>query len=143
MEKLYEPKSTIITRFSYMCNILVYYGYVSECAELFRQLSKEWRQVWDDNIDVIHRVIMQNKNFRMKLSINCNISKRIIDYLLKNNNYTYYLLEIAVSDKKNIRFFTNFLSQLTVYPKCLFSNVDIKLGKESFDELNELIEVYN
>ena len=49
MESIYPSRKILATKISYISNIMTYYGYVHEWAELYRQLCKDSRTEWDKN----------------------------------------------------------------------------------------------
>ena len=61
MENSIQPYSNLVTKMSNMCNIIVYYGYVHECALLFKQLCKKTQKTWDENTKAVIGVIMKHK----------------------------------------------------------------------------------
>ena len=67
MERIGLTRKKLVTKISYTSNIMVYYGYVHEWAELYRQLCKESRTEWDRNLNIIVKVIMNNKNSKWRV----------------------------------------------------------------------------
>ena len=59
----------LLTKISYLSNIMIYYGYLHEWAELFNQLCKETRKEFNLKNFGIVNVIMKHKNFKWKLEI--------------------------------------------------------------------------
>ena len=116
MEALREPKSVILTRMSYICNIMVYYGHLHECAEFFRSLCKASKDSWDSNVKAIVKVIMKHENTRFKLVFNKSFSSSIARYLLNNNNYNYYTLTFTLSDTNSFKSAIKFIKDLKDYP---------------------------
>ena len=57
----------LLTKISYMSNIMVYYGYLHEWAELFNQLWKQTKQEFNIKSFGVVNVIMKHENFKWKL----------------------------------------------------------------------------
>lgn len=121
---------------------MVYYGYVHECAELYRQLSKASREEWDSNLQAIVNVIMNNSQCRFKLELNSKFVKKIASHLLIDNKYNYYALIATVNGKENIITLTKFLKSITIYPLWLFDQIIMKVGIGYNKEIKEFLDVY-
>lgn len=149
MEQIFEkePRSKLVTAISYMSHIMVYYGYMHEWAELFRQLSKKTRQTFDENVSLMFnhahfKDIVDHKNFRLRMDITLNISKRLIEHLQKTKNYMYYWLNMNIGGNDNIAIATQFIKQLKDYPKSLFDWVNIVVTENNYKEVNEFLDAY-
>jgi len=101
MEPIPQTKN-LLTKISLFSNIIPYYGYIHECAELFSQLSKECRDQWESNIGPILKVIMKHNQCKMIMKIN-KVNRKLTNYLLKGSKqgkvqgiYNYFSIKVNI-----------------------------------------------
>ena len=73
---------------------MVYFGYIHECAELYRQLCKDSRTEWNSKSKSIFKVIMKHKDSRFKILFKKPFTKRNAEFLLQNGVYNYFSIGI-------------------------------------------------
>ena len=89
MEPLLRPRRILATKISYISQIMVYFGYIHEWAELYRQLWRDSREEWNSKSQAIFKVIMRNKNSRFRMLIMKPFTNKNADFLLRNGIYNY------------------------------------------------------
>ena len=73
---------------------MVYFGYIHECAELYRQLCRDSRTEWNSKSKSIIKVIMKHKESRFRMQFKRPFMKRNAEFLLKNEIYNYFSIGI-------------------------------------------------
>ena len=140
MERI-ESRKTLAIKIAYISNIIVYYGYMHEWAELYRQLCKESRNEWDKNARAIVKVVMKHKNSRCILEFKNDFSHRAVKFLTNNNTYNYYRIK-AYLNNKSYRYLTEFINNLEYYSKDLFYEVSINLRAWDQALIQSFIDIY-
>ena len=140
MERI-ESRKTLATKIAYISNIIVYYGYMHEWAELYRQLCKESRNEWDKNARAIVKVVMKHKNSRCILEFKNDFSRKAVKFLTNNNTYNYYRIK-AYLNNKSYRYLTEFINNLEYYSKDLFYEVSINLRAWDQVLIQSFIDIY-
>ena len=112
METYTRPISDLVTKMSNMCNIIVYYGYVHECALLFKQLCKKTRDTWDRNTKAVIGVIMKHKSCRFRMSFNSNFNQKVQKWLLEDKRYIYFSISILIKNGNNVQTATEFINSI-------------------------------
>ena len=126
MERINPSRKILATKISYISNIMIYYGYVHECAELYRQLCKDSRSEWDKNSHIIVKVIMKHKNSRWNMEFKTDFSSKQAKFLNANNTYNYYRLGICLHNNISYTTLIKFISSLEHYSPDLFYSVSIQ-----------------
>ena len=142
MEKIDSSRKILSTKMSYISNIMIYYGYVHEWAELYRQLWRDSRKEWDKNANIIVKVILKNKNFRCKMEFKKDFSNKQSKYLLQNNTYNYYWIGVSLWSFQSIKSFTSFIESIDQYSSDLFYSVSIWYIESNHDCINNLLVKY-
>ena len=94
MEPLQRSRKILATKISYISQIMIYFGYIHEWAELYRQLCRDSREEWNSKSNAIFKVIMKNKDSRFKMFIKKPFTMKNADFLLKSGVYNYFSLGI-------------------------------------------------
>ena len=94
MEPLQRSRKILATKISYISQIMIYFGYIHEWAELYRQLCRDSREEWNSKSYAIFKVIMKNKDSRYKMLIKKSFTKKNADFLLKSGVYNYFSLGV-------------------------------------------------
>ena len=142
MEPLSRPRKILATKISYISQIMVYFGYIHEWAELYRQLWKDSREEWNSKSGAIFKVIMKNKDSRFKMLIKKPFTKKNAEFLLKNTIYNYFSLGILIDQERSYKAAINFLECLEEYPTFLFYDVKLTIRKETYDYANRFTKLY-
>ena len=142
MEKIESSRKILVTKISYISNIMVYYGFIHEWAELYRQLCKDSREEWDKNVNIIVKVIMKHKNSRCKMEFKNEFSNKQAKYLLKDNTYNYYRIGICLYNTQSLKSFTKFIKNLNQYSTDLFYSVSINYIAANHSYIQSMFEIY-
>ena len=126
MERAGLSRKILATKISYISNIMVYYGYVHECAELYLQLCKDSRSEFNKNSHTITNIIMKHKNSRWKMEFKSEFSSKQAKFLLANYTYSYFRLNLWLHNSTSYTNLVNFISNLKHYSTDLFNKVSIK-----------------
>ena len=87
----------LVTKIALMANIMQFYGYLHECACLFKQLCTDSYAEWNRNLKAIGEVIMANADNRATIKFNLGFTKQMAEFLIKNHTYLYYQLDINLT----------------------------------------------
>ena len=142
MEKIIPSREFLATKISYISNIMVYYGYVHEWAELYWKLSKTSKNVWNQNENIIINVIMKHKNSKCKMKFKNEFWIKQAQILLKNKVYNYYKIEVCAYSLKSIKCFTKFITNLESHALDLFDKILISYLSANNACIQKLLEVY-
>ena len=112
METLQRSRKILATKISYISQIMVYFGYIHEWAELYRQLWKDSREEWNSKSGAIFKVIMKNKDSRFKMLIKKPFSKKNAKFLLNNGIYNYFSIGVIAENYKSYEAIVFFLENL-------------------------------
>ena len=142
MERIWYSKRILATKINYISNIIVYYGYIHEWAELYRQLCRESREEWDKNANIIVKVIMKHKSLRCKMEFKNEFSNKQAKYLLKNNTYNYYRVGVWLYNSQSLKSFTKFIKNLDQYSTDLFYSVSVNYMATNHILIQNFLEAY-
>ena len=131
----------LATKIAYISNIMIYYGYVHEWAELYKQLCSDSREEWNKNAKAIVKVIMKDTNLRCKLDFKGDFTHRIAKFLETNNTYNYYRIKVLLNNE-GCRYLIEFIRKLDYYSEDLFYKVLIQCNKWDFYLIQRFMEVY-
>ena len=131
----------LATKIAYISNIMIYYGYVHEWAELYKQLCSDSREEWNKNAKAIVKVIMKDTNLRCKLDFKGDFTHRIAKFLETNNTYNYYRIGVLLNNE-GCRYLIEFIRKLDYYSEDLFYKVLIQCNKWDFYLIQRFMEVY-
>ena len=139
--EIIENRRMLATKIAYISNIMVYYGYIHECAELYRELSKDSREEWDKNVKAIVNVIMKHKNSRCNLEFKGDFTIRVVKFLTVNQAYNYFKIGVNLKGQ-SYYYITEFIRNLDQYSDDLFWKVSILYHKSDHSKIQEFLEVY-
>ena len=129
MEPLYTPHSKMISRINLMSHLVVYYGYLHECAELFRQLWKTSRKEWDNNHKALTEVIMKHEQCKMVIDFGDKFTSNSLRFLLTDHNYCYYKIKAKINDLTSFRLALKLVQSVDTYSPKLFDLLDLRVNK--------------
>ena len=129
MEPLWKSRKILATKISYISQIMVYFGYIHEWAELYRQLWRDSREEWNSKSSAIFKVIMKNKDSRFKMLIKKPFTNKNANFLLKNSVYNYFSIGVLADNLKSYQAIEYFLENLEEYASFLFGIVNINISK--------------
>eukprot|EP00345_Euplotes_harpa_P009641 CAMPEP_0168348112 /NCGR_PEP_ID=MMETSP0213-20121227/19478_1 /TAXON_ID=151035 /ORGANISM="Euplotes harpa, Strain FSP1.4" /LENGTH=159 /DNA_ID=CAMNT_0008357503 /DNA_START=47 /DNA_END=523 /DNA_ORIENTATION=+ len=121
---------------------MVYYGYMHECAELYKQLCKASRAEWNKNNAAIVRVIMKHRQSRFRMEVKKEFSRKAADLLLRNMIYNYFTICISLRSTKSYEAAIYFTNQLDEHAGFLFYNMSARIDQESFKASQEFLRAY-
>ena len=128
MEPLWKSRKILATKISYISQIMVYFGYIHEWAELYRQLWRDSREEWNSKSGAIFKVIMKNKDSRFKMLIKKSFTNKNASFLLKNNVYNYFSIGVLADNLKSYQAVECFLENLEEYASFLFGIQNININ---------------
>ena len=128
MEPLWKSRKILATKISYISQIMVYFGYIHEWAELYRQLWRDSREEWNSKSGAIFKVIMKNKDSRFKMLIKKSFTNKNSNFLLKNNVYNYFSIGVLADNLKSYQAVECFLENLEEYASFLFGIQNININ---------------
>ena len=132
MESLKPKMGILVSRISYISNVMVYYGYLHECAGLFRQLCKESREQWDQNLEAITSIIMKYEQCKMVIDLGESFTYEAMEFLLNANNYLYFRIRCKLLYPSDFKYAIKFLNKIEAHsPKMferLYMDIDIVGG---------------
>ena len=131
MESIVSSRMILATKISYISNIMVYYGYVHEWAELYKQLWKDSKNEWDKNFHIIVKIIKKHKNSRWIIKPNKNFTNDQAMFLHANNAHHYFRLGVCLGDSWSYTNIIKFISNLADCSKDLFFSVSIDYSENS------------
>ena len=126
METLSISRKLLATKISYISHIMIYFGYIHECAELYRQLWKDSREEWNSNSNAIFKIIMKNKDSRLKMLFKHSFTKKNAKFLLNNGIYNYFSIGILIDDINSWTSVIYFIENLDDFAPFLW--IQIKLN---------------
>ena len=132
----------LLTKISYMSNIMVYYGFMHEWAELFKQLWKKSRNEFDTKTSGIVNVIMKNSNFKCKLEFKYAFSKYILKFLLTNGTAKLYRLGIFIESNLSIKSALKFIKNNPWPTSDQFYSVTIRYHSEFHNQYHKFLDEY-
>ncbi|CAI2360119.1 unnamed protein product [Moneuplotes crassus] len=103
----------ILTNINYISHIIKYYGYLQECANLFRRLCKKSQSEWDQNQKAIINVIMNTPEARMVINLGHEINPHVLEFLINGDKFNYYAIECSLAEKKTFKIFISFLEMVS------------------------------
>ncbi|CAI2360880.1 unnamed protein product [Moneuplotes crassus] len=134
-----KSSKKILTNINYISHIIKYYGYLQECANLFRRLCKKSQSEWDQNQKAIINVIMKTPEARTVINIGHIVYPRVLDFLIKGDKFNYYAIECTLYNKPHYKNITKFLNvvyernkELGISNPKLFSKIKISYKKSPF-----------
>ena len=132
----------LLTKISYMSNIMVYYGFMHEWAELFKQLWKKSRNEFDTKTSGIVNVIMKNSNFKCKLEFKSAFSKYILKFLLTHGTSKLYRLGIFIESNQSIESTLEFIKNNPWPTSDQFYSVIIRYHPEFHKQYQKFLDEY-
>ncbi|CAI2378338.1 unnamed protein product [Moneuplotes crassus] len=143
-----RPKSLILTKISYISHIVKYYGYIHECAKLFRSLCKASKQEWDKNQRAIVNIIMKNEESRAIMDFGGQINKLVLNHLLKGDEFIYYKISVILKTRYDFRHMAKFISrvharstELRILIPNLFKKIIINCSEDG-ENLLSFVKIY-
>ncbi|CAI2384648.1 unnamed protein product [Moneuplotes crassus] len=123
--------------------IIPYYGFVNECAELFLQLDRKSRTVWNSNLKAILDVIMNYKQCTLVKDIQRSFSKGLAEKLLIANNHLYFSLKVDLLTPSDFQGINLFMDEMILHPRHQFHKINIQLKPNTIKKCNDFIEKYS
>ena len=90
---------------SYASFILRYFGYINQSAILFKSLCKDSRNLWNQNIKAITFVVLNGKQWRLRIKFNQCFRRNDAEYLIENQMWLLFTIELFWSTKINLKDF--------------------------------------
>ena len=142
MEPLLWSRRILATKISYISQIMVYFGYIHEWAELYRQLWKDSREEWNSKSGAIFKVIMKNKGSRFRMLFKKSFNLDNAKFLLANGIYNYFSIGVLIEGLKSFEALIFFIENLDEYASFLFYETIISIDLKSYDVANKVLKLY-
>ena len=144
-----ESKSTgkskvekLIHSLDYAHNILPYFGYLHEVALFMLKLSSKSNQLFKSNIEIMRRLTFSSDNQIKTLNISSEFTQKIIDFIINNKLYLYFMLKICLQKNEDIiKFKSLFFSQLSYVDNYTFKSISIRLTQDYSSADNTSIKI--
>ncbi|CAI2378311.1 unnamed protein product [Moneuplotes crassus] len=147
MEHLSAKVIPIPYRISLLSVIIPYYGYVNECAELFLQLDKKSRSVWEANLKPILDVILNYKQCTLVKDIQKSFTLKVGQKLLAAETYwhpyyLYFSLKVYLQTCGDFKAMMWFMDEMKLRLKHQFYKIHIKFAPRDIQICNEFLRKY-
>ena len=123
-------------------NIWVYYGHINECGSLLRQLWQATRKNWLENYKTIIELLLSLNACRYKIHFNKDFDNEIVAWLLKNDTYMQYSLDLDLKALVDYKTANILLEEISFQIPRIFDNVNLHINDDNFEQSQSFISKY-
>ena len=129
---MYDYQIGLLSKFSTICCVMPYYDYADKAIQILQTFSKKSRTA---QMNFKQQIV--NSLVKRTLQFSSEFGEQTCMLLSHNDNFMMYKLGVKLKDPQSLKLFSLFLNS---YPKVIFDNVCIKLTKENYLLVNDVVK---